>query len=117
MRPCDTSQRGDSGITRRAYSAKSALTAPNISVTRQPAALSAKAVRKRIPASPAAMPPNAQKFITVALVRPRWRAGTNSAIAEATTECSPPTPRPVTKRKKSSDSKFQESAVSIANVE
>jgi len=53
---------------------------------------------KKIPTRPARIPPSAQKFITSAFVRPRWRAGMNSEIADATAEYSPPTPSPVRNR-------------------
>lgn len=46
----------------------------------------------------ARIPPIAQKLITTPLLRPRLRAGVNSAIAEVTAEYSPPTPSAVMKR-------------------
>ena len=117
-RPCEISQRGLSGTSRRTCRIATASNAPSAKHARQPH--SGPSTRgsssSRLRPAPSAAP--IQKLPLIArLTRPRTRAGINSSIAELIAAYSPPMPRPVTKRQTAKNTKFGENAVaSVASV-
>jgi hypothetical protein len=89
-----------------------ARTAPMPKATRHPMSGGRKPGCSRITAPTAPAPAPIQKLpLTIRSVRPRWRAGIHSWIAELIAAYSPPMPAPVRNRQRENSAKSLVSAV------